>query len=427
MGRLLCLVAGLAVCLAFFGGCAGDAGVYYLPGGIACEAANDANVELANRDGPSTRGVIFDDAGAAMLRFSQDLFLDVLSGGEVNAVISPLSAYYVLAMVALGAGGETFYEFRAVLGKCPRVLALDLYALARNLTSTQGSTVLDIVGSVWLSQQFAINADFSRAMTYYFSAPAFARDFSGEGTLYEINRWVYDQTQGLIEDALGEIGPDDVMLLINTLYLSAKWAEAFNPMNETQGYFNLECGEALEVAFLYTRHTPLYVSVADYYEAVLLPYDDDRLGFFLVRPTDGTLVRDFAATHDLMAILGGLEEHDKVRVRMPKLDMEFEFRMNGYLQAMGLCRAFEGIADFSGLTEDAVPVFISDVQQTVRIIVDHEGTEAAAVTIAVAEIWSPFVQYGLIELKFNSPYIYMIYDMQTGAILFMGVVDNPQS
>ena len=424
--RLLALTIILAMLVGLFAACADQAERTTEP--MPADAPTE-NVEpyVPREDEPPPTSVTDgnpDAAKGAIVDFSQTLFREVLAQGENNPVISPLSAYYALAMAALGAGGEIRAAFEAVLGRDPETLARDLRTLTQQLTGTSGSTELNIAGSVWTDEDFTIDPTFARAMADYFDALALSRDFGAPRTVDEINTWVAERTEGLIEELIESIDPEVFMLLINTLYFSARWAEAFNPMTEYQGVFHPDTGGSIEAPFLTTGRNALAVSVTDTYEAVMLPYDDGRLGFLIARPTDGTSVRDFAASQDLGAMIAGLELHDEVQVHMPKLDLEFEIRLNDQLKAMGLEDAFDpDLADFSGLLEEDCPLWIGFVLQKVRLLVDEEGTEAAAAT-AVAVFGTSF-PLDLIELIFDTPYLYAIYDLETGIPLFMGVLDNP--
>ncbi|MCL2568214.1 MAG: serpin family protein [Oscillospiraceae bacterium] len=359
----------------------------------------------------------------AIFRFSEALFREVLLAGEENPVISPLSAYYALAMVALGTRGDTRAEFEAVLGLDPEALAAELRALSAALKNTSGSTDLSIAGSIWTADGFTIASAFAEAMRTYFDAPAHTRDFASQATVDEINAWIAERTEGLIEEMIDSISRDEVMLLINTLYFSAKWAQNMNPMTELLAEFHPATGNPVEVPFLFTGTQSLAVSVTDTFEAVMLPYDDGRLGLLLVRPTDGTLVREFAATQNIRTIIASLNQEDSVQVRMPRLDLEFELLLNDLLKAMGLEEVFGDFADLSGLLEEDERLRISSVRQKVRLLVDEEGTEAAAVTVVGIERMS--IPMNLIELTFDTPYFYVIYDLETGVPLFMGVLDNP--
>ncbi|MCL2828647.1 MAG: serpin family protein [Oscillospiraceae bacterium] len=415
--KLIALLIAATMLAGLFSGCTG-ANAPPPPPTPAEEGAYVAPEPLPAEIDPLPRGM-----HEAIRLFSHTLFQEVLALSEENPVISPLSAYFALAMVALGANGETLDEFVALLGRMPHELAADLLALSRDLKDTAGSTALQIAGSVWIDDSYTVNPAFATAMADYFNAQALSRDFDAPETVDEINAWVAEQTEYLIDQVLDSIGRDAVMLLINTLYFSGKWADAFNPMTEYQGTFHPATGSAVEVPFLSTGTGAFPIAVTDQFEATLLPYDDDRLGFLLVRPTDGTSVRDFAAAHDLSGILALLEESPEAQIRMPKLDLEYEVRLNNLLQAMGLEKAFGDLADLSGLIEEDERLHISQVLQKVRLLVDEEGTEAAAVTVVTIERAS--IDLNLIELTFDTPYLYAIVDLETGIPLFMGVLDNP--
>ena len=367
------------------------------------------------------------NSNEAIAMFSQALFQEVLVAGGENAVISPLSAYFALAMVAQGASGQTLDEFHRLLNWQPNDLAPELYKLAELLTNTRGDTVLNIAGSVWFSDAFTVNEQFNNTMKNYFDAPAYSRDFFSPATVNEINNWVYDRTEGLIDDIVEGFTPYDVMLLINALYFKGQWANAWGPMVPQYDTFYLACGEDVEVELLATSASQFYVTTTEQYQATMLPYECGQFGFMLVRPTDDTPVRDFALTHNLADIFGNLQQQQHVIIRMPGFDFEYEITMNNVLQNMGLRNAFDDSnADFTGLVnENHRPIYISEVLQKARIIVDRYGTEAAAVTAVRVEFLmarypSPTV------LTFNTPYLYVIYHLPTGIPLFMGVVDDPR-
>jgi len=389
-----------------------------------------APVPGCSSDMPSNSGISTEpvDTMTAISNFSQELFRQALAAEDVdceNIVISPLSAYYALAMVALGAGGRTLEEFAYILGQDPSTLAPELAELASSLMDVSGSTLLTVAGSVWIRDVFTIHPEFDQMMIDYFGAPAFPRRFD-ESTVREINSWISYQTNELIEQAIEEINDNDMMYLINTLYLLARWADEFHPMQESVRSFTPETGIEQDIDFLSTRTVALDVRTTDTYEAVLLPYDDGRLGFFMVRPTDGTPIRDFAATHYLADIFAGLQRHEEVVVHMPELDIEFDIEMDDMLMVMGLHDAFGPVADFSGLVEHVYDgLEISRVEHVARIIVDKEGTEAAAVTIiGIRQDMSEPTH--LLVLDFNTPYIYAIYDLETGIPLFIGIFASPE-
>ena len=355
----------------------------------------------------------------AIINFSQNMFNQMLATGDENAVISPLSAYYVLAMASQGAAGQTLQEFDQLLGFHsfqPR----EMLNLTQNLTRNRFDTIVNIAGSVWIRDDQAVNTTFNQAMEAYFGAPANSRNFFAPGTIPEINRWVYDNTEGLIDSIVEEFDPDDVMLLINALYFKGKWPDT---MHYAPNTFTTAQGEAIEMDFLSTNASRFQIAVTPQYEAAFLPYNCHRFGFLLVRPTDGADIRDFAAAHSFADIFAGLSHRQSV-IQMPGLDFEYKIELNDILQNMGLTSAFDfHTADFSELIYTDYDLKISEVLQKVRITVDRYGTEAAAATAVTFQRSS--IPPPPVYLTFNTPYMYAIIDTATGIPLFMGVVDNP--
>jgi len=362
--------------------------------------------------------------------FSRELFQHVLAAGDQNPVISSLSVYYVLSMISFGAQNNTLYELEQILGHDFYQIALALYTLTNNLANTRGSTSLNLAGSVWVADDFAINPNFVNAVDRYFGSSVYSRTLYDEATITEINDWVYYQTEGLIEEFLDSVDSDAVILLLNTLYLNTSWRSNFNPMTESKDMFRTYDGTQVESAFLSTGDfLGMNIAVTDYYEAVFLPYDDWRLGFFMVRPTDGTCVRDFYLHNNLLDIFDSLEFYSTTKVKMPALDKEFDIDLADLLEEIGLVGIFDGnLADLSALAKFAMEdnLFLSQLRQTARIIVNKYGTEAAAVTVAeVVPQSMPLPPADPITLIFNTPFIYFIYDRELNIILFAGVVDDP--
>ena len=367
----------------------------------------------------------------AMHDFSQNLFHEVLATDDQNPIISPLSLYYVLAMIMLGAQEDTLSELEAVLGIPRCLLAPELFTHAKSLFSIMGSTELNLAGSIWLTDELTINNRFNQNMINYFNAPTFERNLQESSTVDEINRWIYGQTNGHIQNIIDDLCRNTIILLVNTLYLNARWANDFNPMYIKSDVFHLETGKEIVVPFLTTGiFTSFYSLVTACYEAVMLPYDDGRLGLFLVRPTTNITIRDFVAANDLICILRRLEEPMHlgipglgVAVNVPKLNVSYNISMNDILKEMGLKSAFDERANFFDIVEEDVEdvIFISEVAHATSIKIHVKGTEAAATTYILGQRMTTPPP----TLTFNTPYVYLIYDSLTSSILFMGIVDDP--
>jgi serpin B len=160
------------------------------------------------------------------------------------------------------------------------------------------------------------------------------------------------------------------------------------------------------------------------YQAVDLPYYGNEFSMLVLLPDQGTFASfeqslDYPLIHQ---IINNLHVQDIV-LRMPKFGYTSKFELSGILSNMGMPDAFDaGTADFSGM-DGLRDLFISKTIHQANISVDEIGTEAAAasaVLMSYTSIENP------LEVIINRPFIYLIRDRKTGAILFLGRVLNPQ-
>jgi len=116
-------------------------------------------------------------------------------------------------------------------------------------------------------------------------------------------------------------------------------------------------------------------------------------------------------------------ESREVKLALPKFEFETEYALKETLVDLGMTDAFnQNSADFSGMTGNR-DLFISDAIHKAFVSVDEKGTEAAAVTaIAMAGSAPPS---GPVDFTANRPFIFLIQDIETGSILFIGRVMNP--
>jgi serpin B len=159
------------------------------------------------------------------------------------------------------------------------------------------------------------------------------------------------------------------------------------------------------------------------YQAVELPYDGQELSMVILLPDagefeafEGSVNADF-----FNSVAGDLTSH-QVSLTMPKFEYESEFSLRNALTELGMPVAFSDTADFSGMNGEG-GLCIQDVLHKAFVSVDEKGTEAAAATaviVALSSAPSPDV-----ELTIDRPFVFLIRDIQTGAVLFAGRVLDP--
>ncbi|MBA7666751.1 hypothetical protein ES703_74832 [subsurface metagenome] len=161
----------------------------------------------------------------------------------------------------------------------------------------------------------------------------------------------------------------------------------------------------------------------DGYQAVELLYDGGELSMVILLPQAGQF-EAFEGSLDAQQVDGiiGRLEHRQVILTMPKFEFESDFGLKETLATMGMPVAFSRDADFSGMTGNR-DLFIADVIHKAFVSVDEAGTEAAAATAVVMALTA--VPEEPVEVTVERPFIFLIRDIETGTILFVGRIVNP--
>ena len=111
---------------------------------------------------------------------------------------------------------------------------------------------------------------------------------------------------------------------------------------------------------------------------------------------------------------------NSLNIELPKFKAEYEVKLNDVLSAMGMEIAFTKLADFTGINSKG-EIYIDYVQHNTFIEVDENGTEAAAATVVSMKDYAAMP----IFFKANKPFLFAITEKETGVILFIGKIKNP--
>ncbi|HMD54211.1 MAG TPA: serpin family protein, partial [Phycisphaerae bacterium] len=265
----------------------------------------------------------------------------------------------------------------------------------------------------------------------FFDATVESIDFTDPAAVDVINDWASQKTHGKIPDiANGMIDPEQTqMFLANAVYFKGKWADPFDASDTKDRPFNLRDGSQKTLPMMTKSKTFTYRHGTGY-QAVRLPYLDDNLSMYVFLPDTNS------SPKNLLNILNG----DKWRritkpgfsdrygkLVLPKFKLNYSVELKEPLQSLGIKAAFgANSADFSGINS-RTNLYISGAVQKTFVEVKEEGTEAAAVTgDAMVSGGSEMVPQDPFEMIVDRPFLFLIEDNQTGIILFMGVVVDPQ-
>lgn len=414
--RLIKLIA-LVMCAAMLTGCAASGGVKNLTDGV-----NAADVTLPE----VTDYTMIGDLGAGLMQYAA-------AQEAENPVLSPLSAYLCLAMLMPGANENTKAEFEKILGADWDYVSALAADIAAQLEKTGGSTKLDLANSIWTDDDKAvIEEEWLKTVKAYFGPDIYSADLPSDGALKAINKWVNDKTNGMIPKLHDEnYDKDTIMVLLNALYMKADWAHKFEGQDTYDREFTKADGSTVTVPFMNMFEAyESYIKTEDA-EGIMLPYDDGRLAFIALKPDDGD-ARKYAAGFTgakLKEALAAAKADTFVTVNMPKFSTGYSVYLTDALKAMGMTDAFDpDLADLSGAGRGVDgPLYISYVFQRVKVDVDEEGTEAAAVTEIATAKGCALPADEPIVLTFDKPFVYAIVDTETGVPLFAGVIENPEA
>ena len=225
----------------------------------------------------------------------------------------------------------------------------------------------------------------------------------------------------------GGITPRTRLILTNAIYFKAAWAEPFDRADTSEGSFHLLDGRQVLVPMMRQIATFGHTSGPDY-QAVELPYKGHELSMVILVPDAGRFVEVEAVLdgETIDVALEGLERRE-IDLMMPSFSFDWDIRLKAVLSEMGMPIAFDsGNADFLGMVRSPVEetLYVEDVVHKAFVAVDEEGTEAAAATAVIVPA-SPSLPPEPRVLMIDRPFVFLIRDIETGVILFVGRVVDP--
>ncbi len=361
-------------------------------------------------------------------RFGLELFKQLADTGfaEHNLMLSPLSVSQALSMTYNGAAGDTKAAFDNTMHF--ENMSLDdinqsQKELVSELLSVDPKVTLNIANSIWYRNNFDIKNDFIERNKTYYNAFVKDLDFNSNSSVNTINDWVSDNTKGKIKKIVETLDPYDRMLLINAIYFKGDWRNQFHKDETASKPFYLENGQSINVEMMKTTGNYNYYE-NDMLDMLEMPYGRGNFNMLVLLPKEGFQVKDILdslSTENIEQWQYESYKAEDVPVIFPKFKFSYEQSLVKALKTLGLEIAFTDDADFSGIT-DKEDILISKVLHKTFIKVDEEGTEAAAVTSVTLGTTSvgpgePFTA--------DHPFVFIIKEKYTKAILFIGVVANP--
>ncbi|XP_061680184.1 leukocyte elastase inhibitor [Syngnathoides biaculeatus] len=354
-----------------------------------------------------------------------------------NIFVSPLSISSALAMVYLGAKGETAAQMARALsfGSSESVHA-DFQGLNADINSPSASYILKLANRLYGETTSHFQSKFIDSTQKYYKADLKTVDFIGapEASRAEINSWVEQQTENKIKDLLkpGTVSSMTRLALVNAIYFKGNWKHRFNPENTKEMLFKVNQNVTATVNMMYLMKKLPYNYIPELGLQILeMPYIDNELSMVILLPeetTDGTdplLKLEKELTHAKLDEWTNRETMDvrsDVLVHVPKFKLEEECELNEPLAELGMPDVFCATkANLTGMNGEG-GLSLSTVAHKASVEVNEEGTEAAVATAGIAA----FCMLREEHFTADHPFLFFIRHNKSKSILFLGRFSSPQ-
>lgn len=338
-----------------------------------------------------------------------------------NIIVSPTSLNMALGMVANGASADALKVLEEYLGK-----NLEQYnKFSKKLINrAKKDSMITLANGVWYRDIYNLNPSFSDNITKYYCGEINAA-LMDNTTVDEINKWAYDKTDGMIEKVIEELDSKVVAVLSNALLFQGEWTSPFEANDTYDGKFTTASGKKVNAKLMNGVVSTYFEN--DYATGFEKTYGKNKeYSFIAILPkTKG----DFElADMDVEGLLETKTTKYEVKIEIPKFSYSWDKSLKDVLMKTKLKKIFDDTKNplgnlLYGFTGD---VWVDDIYQSCKIVMDEEGTEAAAVTTVIIKCTSAIIPTKEIKtVKLNRPFAYIIKDNTTGEVMFMGkVVDT---
>ncbi len=387
-------------------------------------------------DTSQTTEKTIDSVVEANNQFALDLYKKYKTK-DGNIFFSPYSLSSALVMTYEGAKGETAEEIQTVFHFPKDDLARRSgYAgLYNQINQTDKKYKLNTANALWADQSFQLLDQYSNLIDQFYGGKVTNLDFKqkADESRETINNWVEDQTNNKIKNLIpaGFIDKLTRLVLTNAVYFKGSWLNEFDEDYTLDQDFQITKNNQVKVKMMHKNDSQEKYNYSENSQMQILemPYAGEELSMLFILPKNNDLesVENSLSRENLDAWKNNFRKQN-VNIFIPRFKFETKYFLANDLAEMGMPTAFEDMADFSGLS-DKNKLAISQVIHQAFVEVNEEGTEAAAATAVIIKASmssGDFKPPAIPIFKADHPFIFLIQQNDSGNILFLGRVTNPE-
>ncbi len=372
----------------------------------------------------------------ALNNASLNVFYNTIENGESgeNVLISPASLAFALSITENGAGGNTLSQMEEHVNG--GISIDDMNALLNYISyklNNSDEVSWGVANSLWFNDngECEIENDFLKKAIEYYDAEVYKKAFDAS-TANDINNWVYNKTNKMIDKVISDISSDAMLFIVNAIAFEGEWQDEYEDSQilENREFTNADksTAECTMLSSSEERYFTLGEGIG-----FIKPYKGGEYSFVGILPENGMSTEEYIKSlveneEDLSEAIRNADYYD-VFVTMPEFALDYSNEeMTEVYKNMGMDLPFDqDKADLKGIfTNDSTSkVWIDKIIHKTHIEVDREGTKAAAVTVvevdkctAVMPVAEPVV------ITLDRPFVYAIVDNETGIPVFLGCMNN---
>ncbi|XP_059182524.1 leukocyte elastase inhibitor-like isoform X2 [Centropristis striata] len=392
-----------------------------------------------------------------------------------NVFYSPFSISSALAMVMLGAGGNTHTQMSEVLcfteaekpqpaeaqmmqmqmqqkvqsripafllkgclktKDCQDEVHVSFAQLLKELNKADAPYALNVANRLYGEQSYQFVEDFLGETRKHYNAELESVDFisKSEAARVNINNWVEEKTQGKIKDVLAEgvVDSSTMLVLVNAIYFKGHWNKQFKESATREAPFRVKKNDTKPVKMMYqkTKFPLTYIPEANC-QILEMPYKGKELSMLIFLPNEmedsstglEKLEKELSYENFVEWTRPDMMDDIEVQVGLPRFKMEESYDLKNVLVSMGMVDAFDmGSCNFSGMSP-ANNLVLSKVVHKAFVEVNEEGTEAAAATAAIVMLRCAMRPATFIA---DHPFLFFIRHNPSMSILFAGRYCSPE-
>lgn len=369
-------------------------------------------------------------------QFALDYYAKLIGKDDGNIFFSPFSISAAFVMTYEGAKEQTAEQIRSVFYFPDNIdlIRKEYKAIFSEINKKNKGYELNSANALWAQQDYKFSREYFNNIEKYYDGKATNLDFvnNPEGSASTINEWVENQTKNKIKNLIdpSTINKLTRLMLTNAVYFKGEWVKKFDKKDTKEEDFKISENDIVKTPMMrFTDNDAIFnYGENDDLQILEMPYSGDDLSALFILPKNNDLskLESKISNNNLLGWKKDMREQ-KVKIYIPRFKFETEYKMKEDLTDMGMATAFTNSADFSGMTASGKDELkIDEAIHKAYIDVYEEGTEAAAATVIVMEEKSaPPKETKIPVFRADHPFIFVIQHKNTGNILFIGRVVNP--